>query len=1435
MVYQKAPLFSLWSCLNKAGCLSAFLLLFCFQNSFPQYPEKLYGPEEGLSHSTVLDINRDENGFIWVFTLKGLCRFDGYHFKEYKVLNKDLVTDIKGMGCFIKDSKNRLWIRSSPNLLSVYNSEKDKIETLSDSVDYYVSFGEYNTDIWAIGINSIINFQESEAFYFTSTNYSLPEETGIIYRILPQVDGSLITITENGLFILKPFENNFQVQKLTSLVNGLPNIHIDISSKFIEINQILYLTNARGIYKTNIHLNHSAFADSVVYLDLITMDFPELGIDPEQPIYAVVEGEKNEIFIRSLNGIYKYNFFNDNMKRIKEEYYGISDMGEGEFRFALMYDSDKILWAGTDKGLLKIVTPNKDFQVILPEPENPKGLKFGKLNQAMIDSNGDLWIGTVGDGLYHSVPDKNNEFVEFENFKPDGSNQKALNSTTISVLTEDSKQNLWIGAIDLQSIGLNEKTMIFKNTPITDYVRLLSKPLFPSSIIEDPEGNIICIGTPGELSNWQYRPDVGKGYYLYLDSTKKLINCPRFYHTRDDQFYMYANKSFFKLTNGWTFKEVDYILGKEDLKFKEKINLKTLLPYAYPSKIDTLLRFDENKIEFARFIITEKSQEIELWINFMYEKKILRYSIKQLLTQNANFSNPDWANMETDESPQGINLGVVYEMIEDNSGRVWCSTQDGLISINPETNHAFTYYIEDGLPTNKLFWGISKDNIGRIFVCTTNGLLFFNPDSISPDPPAMVKLTELFLFNELVEVDENSILTRNISETKSLQLSHNQNYLGFKFSALEYRNTERVKYRYKLEGVDKDWIEQGKRLQADYYNLDPGKYTFHVIAANGNNVWNSEGVSLSIRILSPLWFRWWAIVIEALGLIFILIFYIRYRERELQQRAILLEEKVDEKTREVLEQRKEVDEMKSRFYTNISHEFRTPLTLLVGPLEDSVKSCEENVPMSRKILCIMLRNARRLQRLINQLLDISKIESGTMELRLIKNDLAEFVKVIGGSFLSLAESQKIKYRVQVDIKDRELCFDPDKLEKVVTNLLSNAFKFTPREGEVMLSLEMQNGSMKAEVLEAVLTVSDTGRGIPKDQIDHIFDRFFQVSDSDTRDVEGSGIGLALSKELVELMHGSIEVESNPGEGSKFIVKFPVSEHCFTEQELADLESGVKIREEWDEEDEEKLADVYEESLEEGSDETGEIRKEIILIVEDNPDLRNYIRDQFNSEYHIIEAQNGQTGYEKAVQHIPDLIVTDLMMPVMGGMEMCQKVKTHPLTSHIPVIMLTAKADKESKLEGLETNADDYIIKPFDAELLVVRAKNLIRQRKELRQRFEKTFLLEDNGNMDAIPFNMLKEILEVIRENLSDEDFSVNKLGDELHMSRSGVFRKIRSVAGITPIELLRMIRMKEAARLLRKNELNITQIMYQVGLKNPSHFALTFKKFYGVNPSEYR
>jgi signal transduction histidine kinase/CheY-like chemotaxis protein len=575
------------------------------------------------------------------------------------------------------------------------------------------------------------------------------------------------------------------------------------------------------------------------------------------------------------------------------------------------------------------------------------------------------------------------------------------------------------------------------------------------------------------------------------------------------------------------------------------------------------------------------------------------------------------------------------------------------------------------------------------------------------------------------------IVEKGISAQKAITVSYKDNILSFEFAALSYRNTFKNKYAYKLEGYSDQWIQLGTERRVSFTNLDPGEYTLRVKGSNNDGVWNEEGASLKITVTPPWWKTKWAYAFYVLLFVGLLYGWRRYDLHRIQLKNQLKLEQVE------AEKMKELDHLKSRFFANISHEFRTPLTLILGPVEQMRRrEFKGNV---QEAYDMILRNGRRLLRLINQLLDLARLEAGRMSLQARPENIVSFLKGLTLSFASAAERKRIALRFAAQEESIIVYCDRDKLEKIVSNLLSNALKFTPEGGGVTVAVG-RGSSSERQALSATsatanfveISVTDTGPGIPDDQIDKIFDRFYQVDASQTRAHEGTGIGLALTKELVELQHGEIVVRSEGGRGATFVVRLPLGREHLKAEELVETGSSEQLSVVSDQtsgklqmasgmdSDFPSIQQSTTPSIQEppSNDET------IVLIVEDNRDVCAYIRQYLEPAFKIVEAHDGVEGVNLALQIIPDLIISDVMMPKRDGNALCRRLKTDEKTSHIPIILLTAKADRKSKVYGLETGADDYLIKPFDSKELLARVHNLIKLRRQLRERFSREVVLK---------------------------------------------------------------------------------------------------------------
>ncbi|GJM34586.1 MAG: hybrid sensor histidine kinase/response regulator [Saprospiraceae bacterium] len=669
----------------------------------------------------------------------------------------------------------------------------------------------------------------------------------------------------------------------------------------------------------------------------------------------------------------------------------------------------------------------------------------------------------------------------------------------------------------------------------------------------------------------------------------------------------------------------------------------------------------------------------------------------------------------------------------------------------------------------------------------------------------------------------DSIIYAGLRNGEIPELRPDNNALRIEFAAPFFDLSEKNQYQYKLEGFDKTWSNWSTETKKDYTNLPAGHYEFKVRARNLYGTISEEG-SYSFTILTPWYLSIYAYLLYGAVAIFVVWLLMKLRSQQLIKEKEILENLVAERTQEVSNQARqlekqahelqELDRLKSNFFANISHEFRTPLTLIKGPIDQLEQNPDEK--LSPDNVKMIRRNADRMLKLVNQLLDLSKIDGGSLHLEPTEGDVFKCLRAAAASFNSHAAQRNIDYQVQIPQTVLWATFDRDKLEKVVYNLLSNAFKFS--DDNAVISCQVKYSDPKLHV-----QVKDSGRGVPEEKLPYIFDRFYQVDSSDTKEKEGSGIGLSLSKNLVTLMNGTITVSSEIGKGSCFRVELPIQEIKTRFGESADKSAPVNT--------------LVPRPKPFALTQTDKRSLPEVLLVEDNDDMRHFIKEQLIDCYKIREAVNGEAGLQKAIANPPDLIITDLMMPRMDGIELCDKLKTNVITSHIPVIMLTAKAGIDNKIKGLETGADDYLIKPFDANELLVRTKNLIEQRRKLRELFaNKKVQIDPNQiTVTSMDQKFLEQVLALLEDKSADPGFGVPQMQEALAMSKTQLHRKLKALTNEAPGELLRNFRLKRAARLLLQKADTVTQIAFHVGFNNLSYFAKCFKELYGVAPSSYK
>lgn len=1116
-------------------------------------------------------------------------------------------------------------------------------------------------------------------------------------------------------------------------------------------------------------------------------------------------------------------------------------------------DADGLLWIGTySSGLFTVEPETLEIKDIILNPEEARTETVRSISKGIF---GEFWIGTRG-GLY--LFSKTRGVTGF--FRHDEREAHSLSNNSVLSIFQDSKGETWIGTRRGLNLLAKSKQVIrnFGSLPGNDHY-LNSSIVYQFRI--DPNGQI-WIGTEDGGINI-YDPLTGTYEYItanqksgyaisqnciksFLDDEKGNLWVGTFLggldvinlNTRKVTNYRYNpeipgsisdnrvwDMCFDKHKNIWivTSKGLDkYVPQTNSFRHFAQVNGKEMLSWIdcdsrgnlWMGSTDELIVFNPDDSSIIRF--SESTQSMledsnnRIWIATS-DKGIAIYHQEKGPLKYYNEIN-------------GLSNNHALCILEDRENQLWISTTNGLSRFNPEKELFQNFTGKDGLGSNQFCYGAAcKTPQGKLLFGSVSGFNMFDPSEIvQEDVDVPIVLTDLKIFNKTVPVsdEKNAVLRQSISETDKLVLNYDQNVFTIEFAALNYVNSENNLYSYKLEGFNKDWIEPGKYRSATYTNLNPGDYTLLIKRVVSGIPEGGKELQLAITILPPYWKTiWFLALIVGLILLSIYVLVIFYNNREKIKNQLVIE-------RVNARELHELDMLKIRFFTNISHEIRTPLSLILGPLEKMLnKKVDENEV--RENLKLMHRNAISLNKLVNQLLDFRKLQTGNLKMNLTEADLVEFIRNVVHSFNDFAIEKQVKLKF-VTLKKRLFAsFDPDIIEKILNNLLSNAFKFTEPGGNITVNLSLifdrndddfSEGEKEKQFVE--ISVKDTGVGITESSLNKIFIRFFQVGNEKSH--SGVGIGLALVKELVTLHKGKIIVTSKPGKGTKFTIHIP---------HLTSASEGLEERAEKDDDP----ADVQHSKKLLTNETMDNLQSRIMLIVDDNPDVRQFIAGNFHEGFKTLEARNGEEGWELAVKTIPDIIISDILMPNVDGYELCKRLKNDERTSHIPVLLLTALHSKDHEIKGLTTGADDYITKPFDLSVLEAKVENMLSIRETLREKYAGTMLLEPTHVELASPDeHFLKKAIEVIEMNISDSDLDIESFAVKVGVSRMQLYRKLHALTNMTVKEFIRHIRLKRAAQMLVQQKMNVSEVAYEVGFKDLSHFRKCFKQEFGMSATEF-
>lgn len=1332
---------------------------------FEQFPNDL-----NLSQSSINCILQDHNGFLWIGTWSGLIRYDGYSTTVFHAASQSGNLKSNQISALYEDGNNNLWIGTIQGGLYLYRQDQkgfiqfastDKPNSLrSNNVRAIQEDKEGNLWVGTEGGLSVLAKGDSTFHnfeFFVGSAHGLPHN--YIADLFLSSSGTLWVGTGNGLCELLPAatisDSKFKTYTYEDDQQGYA-----YQNWVIQINEFQYLGTSTIWFGTGKGLKR-------LHNGKIENFLPDPDVPGKNIILTILPGEydKPYLLVGADNRLFFFDPVNRTFKRFLNNENPELNLSNNSIT-ALYLDRGGVLWVGTKKGLNKFDTYLNDFNGVSIKTFDPPGSVVTGIQPC---TKGGYWISTLGGTLVRYRDGK------FEHFRfSRGAHDDFV--PNIQTMFRDSRGRIWLG-----TAGLG--VFCFQDTNpagglIRDYLHFdtqTKQKISDSYIMSFAEDNIgnMWIGTWGHGLN-KVSPE-NEAEWIDVDLTEKPI----------------------------VVMLVDH--------------LGTLWIGTRGNGLFSIDPNDGSKIALKHFQNGTQQQSLtDNFINSLFEDEkgklwiATENGLKVFERHLAAFGNIPVAGMENN---------VVVSFLQDAQGHFWIANWDGLHVLDPAFPNEVKHYdrhdeIKGGFFYNNV---CLKDASGNLLFGGSEGFNLINPAKLiqSPNNPS-VYIEKLFISHQEIEpglkYNDEIILPKPINEIGNVVLDYSQNSISFDFATLEFAAPEKVRYAYILENFDEDWnLTPSSRRFATYANLNPGSYTFKVKASNIDGRWSETTSSVNIQILSPWWKTIWARIfygIIIIGILYLLGKFLLFRA------SLLHDLKLERIQRENMEK---LNQAKLQFFTNISHEFRTPLTLIIGPLQSALSEVPVNSKLHHRIR-IANENTQRLLRLINQLLDFRKVETENMKLSIAEGNIAQSVVAIVQSFEPMAEDCKISLSVEAR-HNIPLWFDRDKCEKIFFNLISNAFKHTRKGGKIIVTVEE---------LEHDVTVSvwDNGHGIKKAHMENIFQSFFSFDED--RSHASTGIGLALVKGLVELHHGSIRVESEENSFSRFSVTFKKGKAHFREDELADASKLPALQY--------QQQPAAQESFEQA--EVSESAKQTkLLVVDDNDEMRAYIGSVFDSPFQIIGASNGDEGLALAKDLIPDVIIADIMMPKLNGIDMCKDLKRDLKTSHIPVVLLTARGSLEYKLEGLEGGADEYVTKPFNPKVLQLKVKNLISRRNTLHAYFKGQGILSlepKRITLSSADDQFIKTALELVELNISNASYTVEDMSRDIGMSHTQLYRKIKALTGQTINEFIRAIRLKRAAQLLEQHQLTVSEITYKVGFTDLQHFRECFKKMYGLTPSQY-
>lgn len=1370
-------------------------ILFSFQFLYSQHYEfKTIEHKPGVKSDQFRCFYKDNPGFMWFGTNNGLYRYNGDTYDQFFHIPGDTTSlSNNQINVMLEDSSGVLWIGTNYGL-NRFNKHTNKFQWFFHSrEDSSTISNNWIKDLILLtdgtffvstreGINKMVtgkNGKTTFEHYFPQRldTTSTSEWSG---ETMYEDDNGIIWLGTWGGGIIefdpdKGTFNHFYPPYPVSSINDHSIVSIEGKN-----DSIIWASAYNGIIYT-FNIREKKFT-----VDPYKHPFFRALIDENLSIYTLKRDNDDRLWIGASNGLCVYH---PESNKVEHSGANLNNRNNGskikDQAMAIYEDDQNLMWIGYGGGGVEIYDQEykrfNKWRYALNSPEQYRDYLTG----IRIDNHENVWLSTWGDGLIKVTFDgKVKRRFDFSKITSSSS------SNIITRLELDIRGKLWAST----SNGL------FRFDPVTEKVTkvLMPDPEDPASFTDNHFFKLYC--------------DNNGLIWVFTQECIRLL----------DPIKIQVKRS--EIVDQLTLKKITCILkdNHDNYWFGASNGVAK-----YDSKYGTYTYFkndpsNPNSLCSNDIKCLYEDSKGSIWIGTgggtsKYDPKNERFH---------NF-------YDTEE----LSIKTVSSITEDFKGRIWIATYSDLTVYDPGDSSLATYNNEDGLSSKAT--RIETDKYGYLQMCAEKEFYRIFPDSIySNDQVPPVYITGLYLSGATVQVNQPPLEGKSIMYKKQITLKHTQNNFGFSFRSLNFKHPQKNQYMYKLEGYHDSWISNGTKNEVSFMNLSPGTYNFLVKGSNDDLKWNESPAQVKIEILPPPWRTWWAYSIYSLLIALTVFSYRRYT---------ILREREKNKTK--------MDEMKLSFFINISHELRTPLTLITGPLERIIQ--KENDYQKKDKLALVYRNASRLQQLVNQLLDIRKLEVGKLKPVIYQSDFKLYLNVILESFKTYAEDNQMNLNIHNDLTDNHIWFDPDILEKVLSNLLINAFKYTSRNGNVWLTVRnceqgqsqsmfqklsktmhqvKSNQKILSNVRYITLEIADSGAGLEPSDLEKIFNRFYQNNAFKRHSSISSGIGLSLVKDLVDRIHGFIFVQSEVGLGTRFLLFLPVERKAFPNAYIHDQKDEIEF---YSKDYSNVLTTepiIRNKEIELPESQPDQKKKSSILIVDDNKELLDYISDILSESYHVKTAPDGEAGMKKAINNKFDLIISDIMMPVMDGLQFCSEIKNDVRTSHIPVILLTAKKTIESEVEGLDTGADDYITKPFHPNLLMKRVRNIIANREKIWEKMASdTEIIPQGLALTTKDEDFLEKAIHIIEENLSDSEFNQEIFCREIGMSKASLYRKINSLTNQSINEFVRNVRLKKAAEILRcGKQIHIAELAYRMGFSEPSYFTKKFREYFSITPKEY-